>query len=171
MTASTATSQELEFVEAVALQLEQQGLIRMSGRAIGWLLICDPAEQTLGQIAEALSVSVGSISTALRHLVPSQLVERFRRPGERGDRYRINPHAWIEHAMTQASRYGEFKRVTARGLELLAGEPPVRSRRLQEMYDFYEWLEREMPLVWSRWEQEKKERMQHDPCGAGRGTQ
>ncbi|MER7700547.1 MULTISPECIES: hypothetical protein [unclassified Streptomyces] len=171
MTDATASPSELEFVEAVAMQLEQQGLVRMSGRAIGWLLICEPAEQTLGQIAEALSVSVGAMSTALRHLVPGRLVERFRRPGERGDRYRIDPHAWIEHAMTQASRYGEFRQVTARGLELLGGEPPARSRRLREMYDFYEWLECEMPLVWSRWEQAKKERMQHDPCGAGRGTQ
>ncbi|EST38587.1 hypothetical protein N566_06600 [Streptomycetaceae bacterium MP113-05] len=171
MTGKTATVQELQFVESVAMQLEQQGLIRMSGRAVGWLLICEPAEQTLGQIAGALSVSVGSISTALRHLVPGRMVERVRRPGERGDRFRVNPHAWTEHAMTQATRYGEFKRVTAQGLALLADDPPVRSRRLQEMHDFYEWLEREMPLVWSRWEQEKKERMRHDPCGDGRGTE
>ncbi|MCF6524513.1 GbsR/MarR family transcriptional regulator [Streptomyces sp. JJ36] len=155
-TESTASPQELEFVEAVAFQFEQQGLLRMAGRAVGWLLICEPEDQSLGEIAGALSVSVGSVSSALRHLVPGGLVERFSRPGERRDRYRLNAQAWFAHAMGQVSRYGEFRRVTERGLRLLAEEPRPRSRRLQEMHDFYEWLEREMPLVWSRWEQEIK---------------
>lgn len=167
VTEPAAGPRELEFVEAVAVQLEQQGLLRMSGRAMGWLLICDPADQSLTEIAHALQVSAGALSSALRHLVPSGLVERSSRPGERRDRFRISPGAWAEHASVQAARYAEFRRITERGLRLLADQPCSRSRRLRETHDFYAWLERQMPPLWSRWEQQKKERS-HDPCGDDR---
>ena len=50
--------------------LGQYGLPPMAGRMWGWLLVCDPVEQTAGQLAEALHASRGSISGTGRMLSP-----------------------------------------------------------------------------------------------------
>jgi DNA-binding transcriptional regulator GbsR (MarR family) len=154
---SAATAAELHYVEEVALGFERQGLFRMAGRVIGWLLICDPPEQTFAQIAEVLQASKGSISAAMKFLVPSGLVERISRPGERRDYYRCRPGAWTDLARDQSRLYDDFRKLAQRGLELLADAPPARRERLQDMHDFYAWLEREMPALWERWRREQQD--------------
>jgi predicted transcriptional regulator len=153
-----ATAAELHYVEEVALGLERQGLFRMAGRVLGWLLICDPPEQTSGQIAEVLQASKGSISGAMKFLVPSGLVERISRPGDRRDYYRCRPGAWTDLARDQSRQYDDFRKLALRGLELLADAPAARRERLQGMHDLYAWLEREMPALWERWRREQQEK-------------
>jgi DNA-binding MarR family transcriptional regulator len=152
-----ATAAELQYVEEVALGFERQGLFRMAGRVLGWLLICDPPEQTFGQLAEVLQASKGSISAAMKFLVPAGLVERVSRPGERRDYYRCRPGAWADLARDQSRLYDEFRKLAQRGLELLADAPVSRRERLQGMHDLYAWLEREMPALWERWRREQQE--------------
>jgi DNA-binding transcriptional regulator GbsR (MarR family) len=152
-----ATAAELHYVEEVALGFERQGLFRMAGRVIGWLLICDPPEQTFGQLAEVLQASKGSISAAMKFLVPAGLVERISRPGDRRDYYRCRPGAWADLARDQSRLYDDFRKLAQRGLELLADAPADRRERLQGMHDLYAWLEREMPALWERWRQHQKQ--------------
>ena len=40
------------------------GMTPMAGRMRGWLLICDPPEQTAAELADALQASRGAISGA-----------------------------------------------------------------------------------------------------------
>jgi DNA-binding transcriptional regulator GbsR (MarR family) len=154
---SVATDAELQYVEEVALGFERQGLFRMAGRVLGWLLICDPPEQTFGQLAEVLQASKGSISAAMKFLVPAGLVERISRPGHRRDYYRCRPGAWADLARDQSRLYDEFRELAQRGLELLADAPAARRERLQDMHDFYAWLEREMPALWERWRAQQEQ--------------
>jgi DNA-binding MarR family transcriptional regulator len=156
-----ATAAELHYVEEVALALERQGLFRMAGRTLGWLLICDPPEQSFAQLAEVLQASKGSISAVMKFLVPARIVERVSRPGDRRVYYRCRPSSWFEMARDQSAQYAAFRQLADRGLDLLAGQPAVRRERLQAMRDFYAWLEREMPALWERYQREHQ--------GEGRG--
>jgi DNA-binding MarR family transcriptional regulator len=149
-----ATQAELEFVEEVALSFERQGLYRMAGRILAWLLICDPPEQSFSQLVEALQASKGSISTSIRFLVPGGLVERRSRPGDRRDYFRIRPDNWIELARRQSTHYDDIAAIAMRGLLLLGGASPERRQRLTAMHAFYVWLANEMPALWARWERE-----------------
>ncbi|HLL37235.1 MAG TPA: hypothetical protein VK545_25845 [Streptomyces sp.] len=150
-----ATEEELAFVEEAAISLERQGLFRMAGRVLAWLLICDPAEQTAGDLVEVLQASKGSVSAATRFLVPSGMVEKISRPGERRDYYRIKEGVWPALAKSQAEHYQSFVDITEQGLRILEGAPAQRKERLQTMHDFYAWLAKEMPLLWKRWEEEE----------------
>jgi DNA-binding transcriptional regulator GbsR (MarR family) len=149
------TVAELEYVEQVALAFEQQGMFRMAGRVIGWLLVCDPPEQSFGQLTEVLQASKGSISAATRFLVPAGIVERISKPGDRRDYFRVRPDAWADLARRQSSLYGDFAKVIEEGLRVLERAPPERRQRLQDMHDFYVWLDHEMPAMWERWERER----------------
>lgn len=150
-----ATEEELAFVEEAAICLERQGLFRMAGRVLAWLLICDPPEQTAGDLVRVLRASKGSVSAATRFLVPSGMVEKISRPGERRDYYRIKEGVWPALAKSQADHYQSFVDITEQGLRILHSSPEHRKERLRTMHDFYAWLAREMPLLWKRWEEEQ----------------
>src|SRR5579859_1637614 len=91
------------------------GIPRMTGRVLGWLLVCDPAEQTAAQLAEELGASKGSISGATGMLVRAGLVDRLHVRGERADRFRIRPEAWDEQIRDQGA--SQARSLVAMGLE------------------------------------------------------
>ena len=62
------TEGESRFVEEMGQMLASYGMTPMAGRMWGWLLICDPPEQTAGDIADALHASRGAISGTARLL-------------------------------------------------------------------------------------------------------
>lgn len=152
------TGQELHYIEEVAVILENMGLVRMHGRVIGWLLICDPAEQSAPEISAALQASKGSISPALRFLRTSGWVEKVPSPGQRRDYYRIVPDAWSSMLRQQAPQYSVFTALAARGLAEFHDEPPGRLARLREMHDFFAWLESELPQLLERWSAWQRQR-------------
>jgi DNA-binding transcriptional regulator GbsR (MarR family) len=133
------------------------GLSRMTGRVFAWLLVCDPPEQTAAQLAEALEASKGSISGATNTLVRFRFVERVHIRGERADRFRLRPGAWDEQLRdpgTEAARA-----LVAQGLEALAGEPPARRARLEEMDALYAWYQSRMPALLDEWQEYKRGRL------------
>ncbi len=130
------------------------GLPQMTGRVLGWLLVCDPPEQTAAQLAEALEASKGSISTATNMLVRMKLVDRLHVRGERADRFRIRPGAWDDQVRDQG--IGDVRALLALGLDALTGEPPARLARLEELDAFYAWWEARMPTLVEEWQQYKQ---------------
>lgn len=151
----TPTRAELTFVEEVAIAFEQAGLPRMAGRILGWLLICDPPEQSSTELAAVLHASKGSISSATRLLLPSGLVQRRSHPGERRDYFAIRPEAWAALVRTRLAEVVSFRELTARGLDLLNEAPKERRERLEEVHELYAWLAHEMPELWQRWEERR----------------
>ncbi len=85
-----------EYIEEFGLLFGQFGLSRMLGRVLGVLMISDPPERSAEELAEALGASRGSISQTTRSLIQMGLVQRWSRPGERRDYFRIKPGAWHE---------------------------------------------------------------------------
>lgn len=159
-----ATRSELTFVEEVAVAFEQGGLPRMAGRIIGWLLICDPPEQTSDQLARVLQASKGSISSSTRLLVPSGLVERMSRPGERRDYFRLRNEAWAELVRARLDQVTSFRELTQRGLALLADDAAARRARLEDVSSFYTWLDARLAELWTAWDEE---RPRPDPSRSG----
>ena len=64
------TEGESAFVEEMGQALATYGMTPMAGRMWGWLLICEPPEQTAADLAEALQASRGAISGTARMLRP-----------------------------------------------------------------------------------------------------
>jgi hypothetical protein len=140
------------FVEDVALFHERFGLPRMAGRILGWLLVCEPAHQTMADMARALGGSKASMSTMTRLLAQLRLIERVRRPGERQDRFGIRPGLWVDGFRREAASYGAARAMYERGLAALAGRPPAVRARLEDARDLYAFFEAEVPKVLARWE-------------------
>jgi DNA-binding transcriptional regulator GbsR (MarR family) len=140
----------LEFAEEMGIFFEKTGFPRMAGRIWGWLLICDPPEQTAAQIAEALRASRGSISTMTR-LLQIWGVERVGIPGQRGGCYRIRSGGFVKLLHTEIQMFAEIRSLAERGLAVLENEPPVVRERLREGHDLFTFVEKEYPALIEKW--------------------
>lgn len=145
-----------QFVEEVGLYFERVGLTRMEGRVIGWLLICDPPQQSMGDLVEALGASKSSISVALRTLTTLYLIEKISVPGERRDYYKASPDMWNCSYRARIHQLTELSELAERGIDLLADEPPEQRRRLDLMRDHNRFMEQEFPKLLARWDEIKK---------------
>src|ERR1700693_2086954 len=86
---------EESFIERWSRILAAEGLPPVAGRLWAWLLVCEPPEQSVEQIAHAIGASRGAISGAVRMLEPSGLVLRTKRRADRRDYWRTSPDAVI----------------------------------------------------------------------------
>ena len=150
-----ALSSRKQFIEEMGIFFEKTGFPRMAGRIWGWLLVCDPPEQTAAQIAEALQASRGSISTMTR-LLQIWGVERIGVPGKRGGCYRIKPGSFVKLLHTEAGMFSEIRNLIERGLDALKNEPTEVRERLIEGRDLFAFVEKEYPLLIEKWQQQRK---------------
>jgi hypothetical protein len=157
MTGSDHGARRQRFIEDMALLYEKAGHTRMQGRIIAWLMICEPPHQTAGDIAAGLQASKASISTNIRMFVDFGVIERFTRPPERRDYYRLGDDAWARAVERGFPLIAAFSRLAERGLGLVGDAPEARAR-LQEMGEFYEFYERELRALLARWERRRRVR-------------
>jgi DNA-binding transcriptional regulator GbsR (MarR family) len=150
------TQEEQKYIEEFGLYWEQMGLPRITGRILAWLLICDPPQQTMNDLTEALQSSKSSISTGTRMLIQFGFIERVSVPGERRDYYQLLPHMWSRVLGEKQNQFTLFVQLAERGLALLDEADSPRRERLEEMYDLYAFMDREYPALLERWRAERK---------------
>lgn len=146
----------MHFVEDMGLLLERQGIPRMAGRIVGWLLICDPPHQSSSQLARMLNASKASISTMTRLLIEMNLVEQVGVPGQRRDHFHIKPGAWDEVMRETLEEIVLGRQLADRGLELLEGKSAELKQRLREAREVYAFFEEEYPALLERWERQRR---------------
>jgi DNA-binding transcriptional regulator GbsR (MarR family) len=107
------------------------------GRIYGWLLICDPPQQSLTELAEALSVSKTSVSTVARQLQEGGMIERLP-SSTRQHLYRVTPGGFASVLNTQLSRMKLGIDAADFGLSLLGEDRAAQRERLEDFRDFCE---------------------------------
>ena len=144
------TPGESEFVEEMGQVLASYGMTPMAGRMWGWLLICDPPEQTAADIAEALQASRGAISGTARILAGAGFIRRTTRRGDRREWFNAQPDA-LESFLRNAGRiYAQLRGIAERGLEAISERPAASRERLEEMRDLLAFIEQELPGIIDR---------------------
>ena len=130
--------------------LASLGMTPMAGRMWGWLLICEPPEQTASDIAAALHASRGAISGTARLLAASGLIRRTTRASDRRGYFSAPPEALDSMLSSAAAVYRQMRQIAERGLTATADRPPAARARLQEFRDVMAFVEQEIPAVIGR---------------------
>jgi DNA-binding transcriptional regulator GbsR (MarR family) len=141
------TSGESAFVEDMGQFLASLGMTPMAGRMWGWLLICEPQEQTAAQIAEALHASRGAISGTARLLATSGLIRRTTRPGDRREYFSAPPGGLESLLASAGAMYHRLGEIAERGLAAIADHTPTSRARLEEFRDVMAFVEVEVPIL------------------------
>jgi DNA-binding transcriptional regulator GbsR (MarR family) len=129
----------LQWVERIAMHLAVDGMPPIAGRILGWLMICDPAEQSAEDIAEAIGASRASLTTNLRILAVMGLVSRQPRPGSRTVFYAVDDTAWEGVVRRQVASLRTFDAIVDEGLELV-GRGTARSQRMRSAHEVFAWM-------------------------------
>jgi DNA-binding MarR family transcriptional regulator len=123
----------------------------MVGRLLGYLAVCDPPEQTIAELAEALLASRSAIAGAVKALEAIRVIRRSRVAGERMDRVCIDLSSPQSMGM-DVTEYEELSELAREGLEVLGDAPMERRAVLLEMSAFADFLVEQMPIMQREWE-------------------
>jgi DNA-binding transcriptional regulator GbsR (MarR family) len=144
--------EQWDTAERLALALTEGGLQRMAARALAVFLFTDAETVTMGEIADRLGVSAGSVSGAVKSLLSVGLIERLPVPGSRREHYRMRDDAWATLFSTQNTITQVMLRAAETGIKVTAPHDPAH-RRLTQMRDFYEFMLTEIPDLVRRWQE------------------
>jgi DNA-binding MarR family transcriptional regulator len=132
------------------------GMAPMVGRLLGYLAVCEPRAQSIGELADALLASRSAISGAVNTLENLALIRRSRAAGERMDRVHIDLTS--PRAMGfDVSEYQEQGELAREGLSLLEDAPPERRAILMEHAAFADFLVEQLPRLEQEWKQRREQ--------------
>ncbi len=103
---SAAETARADFIEKIGVITQSEGLPRIAGRVLA-LLLYDGERVSFGQLADALQVSRGSISSSVRMLESQQLIKRVAKSGDRQDYFQMVDNAFanmVEASVTRTRR-------------------------------------------------------------------
>ncbi len=123
----------------------------MVGRVLGYLLVCDPREQTIGELSEALLASRSAITSALNVLERIHAVQRARAAGERMDKVRLDLSSPQSRGF-DITEYEELGELAREGLQVLEDAPVERRADLLEMAAFADFLVEHTRALQQEWE-------------------
>lgn len=128
----------------------QYGFPPVTGRLIGYLAVCEPIDQSITEIADALLTSRSAITGAVKALETQGLVNRTRPAGSRTDYISLTTNGW-EKGGFDAAEYIENGRLAREGLELLKDASPERRQALEDMLALSDFLAERMPALYHEW--------------------
>lgn len=114
----------------------------VAGRLLGYLTVCEPAEQTIAELAEALLASRSAINGAVNQLEGLRAVRRARAAGERVDRVSLDPAVVQPPGFTQ-DPYLQLAELARDGLALV--KDSQRRAILTETAELGDFMARRMP--------------------------
>jgi DNA-binding transcriptional regulator GbsR (MarR family) len=144
-----------EFSDKLGRFFEKNGLPRMAGRVMGHLLAATPPEQTFDEIVAAVGASRSSVSVATQLLLRLQFIERFSVPEERRDRYRLAADAWTVILRQDLEAARELRALAERAIQSAKAER-VPLGQLEQMRDFYGFLEESLEPLLAKWERRRR---------------
>lgn len=144
-------------MERMGQMLAGGGMPKVAGRLWAYLLICDPPQQSAGELAENLHASRGAISGAVRILETAGLVQRTSRRGDRKEYFHVPPGSIVSVLNARLPATRAWRELAEQGLALLADRPPAGRARLQELRDVYAFMEQELPSMLERFLEGRKE--------------
>jgi DNA-binding MarR family transcriptional regulator len=147
-----STESEVQFADHVGQYFANlYSFPPLTGRVLGWLLICEPPEQTAAELAEALHASRSAVGGAINMLDTLRFVRRSRAAGERVDRVSLHPDAW-ERSFETPGEHDGLQDLADQGLAALGDDtPPSRRARLLEVLALNEFLRDRTPKLQAEW--------------------
>ena len=126
----------------------------MVGRLIGYLAVCDPPEQSIGELADALLASRSAIANAVKSLETMHLIRRTRPAGQRMDRVRLDLTS--PQAMgLDTTEYEEMRELVREGLEVVRDAPAERRALLLEWSEFADFVLEQTKRMQQEWHQRR----------------
>jgi DNA-binding MarR family transcriptional regulator len=145
------TDQQLLFADhAGRFYAREHGIPPMAGRLLGYLMICDPPQQSIDELSDALMASRSAITGAVKLLEAYGLAVRTRKAGERVDRISPNPAA-LQPRNLDSRLFRDQAELFREGLALVADNQPAQRAALEELLALADFLGERLPQLLAEW--------------------
>jgi predicted transcriptional regulator len=132
--------------------LAANGFPRMPAAVLMALMATEDGALTAVQLGERLGVSAAAISGAVRYLETVNMVHRHRRAGSRRFEYELPADAWYTASIAKNELYGLMARMAD---EAGAQVGPRAAERLDEMAEFFRFVQGRLPEVLVEWNEDR----------------
>ncbi|WP_092548420.1 GbsR/MarR family transcriptional regulator [Herbiconiux ginsengi] len=139
-------------VEKSAATLTAAGFPKMPARLLMTLLVAQPGGLTAAELAQSLGVSAAAVSGGVRYLQTLGAVHRIAQHGSRRDRYELVEDTWFTASLKNSPLYGTLAGLAEAVHDALGDPGSEAAVRVQDMVDFYRFLEVRMPQLLEEWE-------------------
>jgi DNA-binding MarR family transcriptional regulator len=131
---------------------ERYGFPPVAARLIGYLYVCQPAAQTINDIATTLLTSRSAINGAVKTLEAQRLVQRSRPAGTRADLISLSPLSQMNMGF-DPTEYQQMASLAHEALEVLEDEDPQSERRqsLEAVVSLNEFMVEKIPQLYEEW--------------------
>lgn len=145
------TPEEFTFLDHVSrFYAREYHFPPVAGRLLGYLLICQPAEQSIAELSEALLASRSAITGAVALLSGYRAVHRSRPAGQRMDYVSLDPRV-LDPTGFAGATYQEQASIAREALGFLPDGPSERRTVIAEGAAFYDFLAERMPALLAEW--------------------
>ncbi len=128
--------------------LAANGFPRMPASVLMTIMVSEEGVLTAEELSEKLGASPAAISGAVRYLSTVGMIHRHRLTGSRRYAYELPAHAWYTASLEKTDLYQVIIRLARRAVPTLG---PRGAERVQEMADFFRFLEQRLPQVLQEW--------------------
>jgi DNA-binding transcriptional regulator GbsR (MarR family) len=135
-TVSAAEAARVDFIEKIGVIAQSEGLPRIAGRVLAMLLY-DGERVSFGQLADALQVSRGSVSSSVRMLESQQLIKRVAKPGDRQDYFQLVDDAFANMVEASVMRAGRAAADIEASLKDIPASQTGPRKRVSDYAAFY----------------------------------
>jgi len=144
------------FIEGMGIYFETEGVPRIGGRILG-LMLSTQGPLSAQQLADRLKVSRASISTNIRMLTASGLVEKVAFLDQRHTFYVMTPDVWGRAIVAGREKVLAFKSIAELGLAALP-DPNEARARLEEMIEWSNMMSEVYEKILVEWQARRPER-------------
>jgi DNA-binding transcriptional regulator GbsR (MarR family) len=120
----------------------QQGLPKMTARALTCLFVADAGSVTASELVQHLQVSPASVSKAIAFLEDQGLIRR-ERDERRRERYFVDDDVWYQSTIASARRTAQVAEIARQGVSVLGRDSPAAAR-LENIARFSEFMSESM---------------------------
>lgn len=144
-------------VEEIGVFLEQNtrpsAITPLAGRLFVYLLLSDPPHKNFYELIEFLQASKSSISTALKALEQTGIVEYFTVSGDRKRYFRINTDRWLHLEKERIKTANKVLDFTKDALAFRENsEYPSFNNGLNKVLEFHEYMNIGLKKLMQEWE-------------------
>ena len=142
-------------IENIGINYETAGLQPAAARVLGLLYVADKPELTFDEITDCLQISKSATSNALNLLLQTGQIEYITFSGDRKRYFRLKISNWRDGFAKKIEVMTSFNKLLRQVLEVRTTETPEYNASLEELINFLDFVNQELPGLLQKWEKTK----------------
>jgi len=142
---------QIELIEKIGMYFEQ-GMQPAAARILALLIVADDESFSFENIRETLKLSKSATSNGINFLISVKKIEYFTKSGERKRYFKWSPSNTIVHFKEGIEKVLGLSLLFEETLKHKTHEDSFNTQKLKELTDFMNFLQKEMPLIFDKWE-------------------